>query len=94
MAGTLDLIERGVGGIEAGPDGLHVDPVLLREVPRCSFTLCCRGHRGIRVHLLPGRLGVRVSASALVSPLPVHLTGSRLVTVAAGEERWFRLTGD
>ncbi|WP_405533298.1 glycoside hydrolase family 65 protein [Streptomyces avidinii] len=94
MAGTLDLIERGVGGIEAGPDGLHVDPVLLREVPRCSFTLCCRGHRGIRVHLLPGRLGVRVPASALVSPLPVHLTGSRLVTVAAGEERWFRLTGD
>ncbi|MGW7456289.1 glycoside hydrolase family 65 protein [Streptomyces sp. NPDC054797] len=91
MAGTLDLIERGIAGLETGPDGLRIDPIALREVPRTSFTVCCRGHQGIRVQLLPGRLGIHVPASRLVPPLPVHLPGGRMVTVAAGEQRWFRL---
>ncbi|MGW0752482.1 glycoside hydrolase family 65 protein [Streptomyces sp. NPDC002587] len=94
MAGTLDLIERGIAGLEAGPGGLLVDPVPLREVPRASFTFCYRGHRGIRLQLLPGRLGISVPASPLVPPLPVCLAGERLATVAAGEERWFGLTAD
>ncbi|MFJ3276289.1 hypothetical protein [Streptomyces sp. NPDC086776] len=65
MAGTLDLVERVVAGLEAGPDGLRIDPVPLREVPRCSFTFCYRGHRDIRVQFLPGRLGIRVPHSRL-----------------------------
>ncbi|MFF1650432.1 glycoside hydrolase family 65 protein [Streptomyces sp. NPDC058240] len=91
MAGTLDLVERGIAGLEAGPDGLRVDPIPLREVPRCTFTFCYRGHRGIRVRLLPGRLGIRVPRSRPASPLTVCLPGERLVTVAAGEQHWFRL---
>ncbi|WP_392676485.1 glycoside hydrolase family 65 protein [Streptomyces sp. LN785] len=91
MAGTLDLVERVVAGLEASPDGLRIDPVPLREVPRCSFTFCYRGHRDIRVQFLPGRLGIRVPHSRLNPPLPVCLPGERLVTVAAGEQRWFRL---
>ncbi|MER5846411.1 glycoside hydrolase family 65 protein [Streptomyces sp. NPDC002012] len=91
MAGTLDLIERGVAGLEAGPDGLRIDPIALLEVPRCSFTFCYRGHRDIRVQLLPGRVGIRVPHSRLIAPLPVCLPGERLVTMAAGEQRWFRL---
>ncbi|MFB0627271.1 glycoside hydrolase family 65 protein [Streptomyces sp. AB3(2024)] len=94
MAGTLDLIERGIAGLEAGPGGLLIDPVPLREVPRSSFTFCYLGNRGIRVQLLPGRLGISVPTSSLASPLPVCLAGERLAAVAAGEERWFRLTGD
>ncbi|MFF4175704.1 glycoside hydrolase family 65 protein [Streptomyces sp. NPDC001750] len=91
MGGTLDLVERGVVGLEAGPDGLCVDPMPLREMPRCAFTFCCRGHRDIRIRLLPGRLGIRVPRSRLAPPLSVRLAGERLVTVAAGEQHWFRL---
>ncbi|MGW0963403.1 glycosyl hydrolase family 65 protein, partial [Streptomyces gelaticus] len=91
MAGTLDLVERGVAGLEAGPDGLRIEPMPLRALPRCTFTFCYRGHSGIRVRLLPGRLGIRVPRSRPAHPLTVCLPGERLVTVAAGEERWFRL---
>ncbi|WP_406346758.1 glycoside hydrolase family 65 protein [Streptomyces sp. NBC_00648] len=92
MAGTLDLVERGIVGLEAGPEGLVIDPVALRQVPRSSFVICYRGHRGIRVQLLPGRLGVQVPTSALMPPLRVRVAGERPVMVGAGEEQWFRLS--
>ncbi|MFB6816647.1 glycoside hydrolase family 65 protein [Streptomyces sp. NPDC056347] len=90
MAGTIDLVERGITGLEAGPEGLRVAPVALRELPRFAFTLCCGGHRGVRLRMLPGRLGVRVPASPR-GPLAVILPEGRRRTVAPGEERWFRL---
>ncbi|SFY05793.1 Glycosyl hydrolase family 65 central catalytic domain-containing protein [Streptomyces atratus] len=91
VAGTLDLVERSLAGLEAGPDGLRIDPTPLREMPRCTFTFCYHGHRDIRVRLLPVRLGIRVPRSRLTPPLRVCLPGERLVTVAAGEQRRFRL---
>ncbi|MFF8381630.1 glycoside hydrolase family 65 protein [Streptomyces sp. NPDC015661] len=90
MAGTIDLVERGITGLEAGPEGLRVEPVALRELPRFAFTLCAGGHRGVRVRVLPGRLAVRVPASPQ-GALTVVLPGDRRFAVAAGEERWFRL---
>ncbi|MFF2779564.1 glycoside hydrolase family 65 protein [Streptomyces sp. NPDC058052] len=90
MAGTIDLVERGITGLEAGPDGLRVAPVVLRELPRFAFTLCCGGHRGVRLRVLPGRLGVRVPAGR-GGPLPLVLPGDRRFTVLPGEERWFPL---
>ncbi|MFF8598006.1 glycoside hydrolase family 65 protein [Streptomyces sp. NPDC015232] len=90
MAGTVDLVERGITGLEAGPGELRVDPVALAEIPRFAFTLCVQGHRGVRVRVLPGRLAVRVPASPR-SRLTVVLPGERRVAVAPGEERWFRL---
>ncbi|MCY0927991.1 glycoside hydrolase family 65 protein [Streptomyces sp. H27-H1] len=90
MAGTVDLVERGITGLEAGPDALRIDPVPLREVPDLSFTLCYRGHRGVRLRLLADRLGVTVPASPQ-GPLRLILPGERHVTAAAGEERWFHL---
>ncbi|MEW9339640.1 glycoside hydrolase family 65 protein [Streptomyces tanashiensis] len=90
MAGTIDLVERGITGLEAGPEGLRVAPVQLREIPRFAFTLCLGGHRGVRLRILPGRLGVRVPDSAQ-RPLTVLLPEDRRGTVAPGEERWFRL---
>ncbi|WP_329030135.1 glycoside hydrolase family 65 protein [Streptomyces sp. NBC_01423] len=92
MAGTVDLVERGITGLEAGPDGLRVRPVPLAQIPRFSFTICFHGHRGVRVRVLPGRLAVRVPASPSGSGvLPVALPDGRTVGVAPGEERWFRL---
>ncbi|WP_282693797.1 glycoside hydrolase family 65 protein [Streptomyces sp. CC208A] len=90
MAGTIDLVQRGITGLEAGPDGLRVAPVALKELPRFSFTLCCGGHRGVRLRFLPGRLGVRVPAGP-GGPLPLVLPGERRFAVPPGEERWFSL---
>lgn len=92
MAGTLDLVQRGITGIETGPDGLTLDPVPLHELTRFSFTLCFRGHRGIRVKTRPGRLGISVPAVQR-TPLTVILPRGRRVTVPAGEQRWYRLPG-
>ncbi|QNS02310.1 glycoside hydrolase family 65 protein [Streptomyces xanthii] len=90
MAGTIDLVERGITGLETGPGGLRIEPVALRELPRFVFTVCCAGHRGVRLRVLPGRVGVRVPVSSPV-PLPVTLPGERRFTVEPGEERWFLL---
>ncbi|MEK9523336.1 glycoside hydrolase family 65 protein [Streptomyces venezuelae] len=90
MAGTIDLVERGITGLETGPEGLRVAPVALAEIPRFTFTLCCGRHRGVRLRVLPGRLAVRVPASP-EGPLAVLLPGGRRLTVEPGEERWFRL---
>ncbi|WP_333732197.1 glycoside hydrolase family 65 protein [Streptomyces sp. IBSBF 3010] len=90
MAGTVDLVERGITGLEAGPEGLRVQPVPLAQIPRFSFTICFQGHRGVRVRVLPGRLAVRVPESPR-GPVPVLLPDGRKVCVAPGEERWFLL---
>ncbi|MFI8291413.1 glycoside hydrolase family 65 protein [Streptomyces sp. ms191] len=90
MAGTLDLVERGITGLDADADGLRVAPIALPEIPRLSATLCFRGHGGLRLRMRPGRLGISVPDS-LRGPVVVTLPGERRVTVAAGEERWFRL---
>ncbi|MFE6222665.1 hypothetical protein [Streptomyces sp. NPDC057854] len=90
MAGTVDLVECGITGLETGPEGLRVAPVPLAEIPRFTFTLCVGRHRGVRLRVLPGRLAIRVPASP-EGPLAVVLPGDRRVTVAPGRERWFRL---
>ncbi|MFJ3814153.1 glycoside hydrolase family 65 protein [Streptomyces sp. NPDC090056] len=90
MAGTVDLVERGITGLEAGPEGLRVEPVALAQIPRFAFTICFHGHRGVHVRVLPGRLAVRVPSSSR-SPLTVVLPGGRRYRIAAGEERWLRL---
>ncbi|NML51084.1 glycoside hydrolase family 65 protein [Streptomyces sp. R302] len=90
MAGTVDLVERGITGLEAGPEGLRVAPVALRELPRFAFTLSCGGHRGVRLRMLPARLGVRVPAGP-GGPFSLVLPGERRFTVLPGEERWFTL---
>ncbi|MEW2582955.1 glycoside hydrolase family 65 protein [Streptomyces virginiae] len=90
MAGTLDLVERGITGLDPGIDGLRIDPVRFSEVPGSSFSLSYRGHRNIRLRFRPGRLGITVPPSRL-GPVPLVLPGNRQERVAAGQERWFRL---
>ncbi|MCY0962003.1 glycoside hydrolase family 65 protein [Streptomyces sp. H27-H5] len=88
--GTLDLVERGFVGLDPGADGLRVDPVPLSEVPASSFSVCYLGHRDVRITFRPGRIGIKVPPSPL-GPVPLVLPGDRLESVAAGQERWFRL---
>ncbi|MEU6864447.1 glycoside hydrolase family 65 protein [Streptomyces sp. NPDC046876] len=90
MAGTLDLVERGIVGLDPAADGLHIDPVPLSAIPGTTFSVSYLGHRDIRIHFRPGRLGIRVPPS-LLGPVPVVLPGARHERIAAGQERWFRL---
>ncbi|WP_406513129.1 helix-turn-helix domain-containing protein [Streptomyces sp. NBC_00161] len=90
MGGTLDLVERGIVGLEPHGDGLHIDLVPLSEVPGSSFAISYLGHRDIRIRFRPGRLGISVPSS-LLGPVPLVLPGDRQERIAAGQERWFLL---
>ncbi|GHB31519.1 family 65 glycosyl hydrolase [Streptomyces umbrinus] len=83
MAGTLDLVQRGLTGLETREDALRLDPVPLPALSEYGFSLRYRGHWGVSVRLRSGRLRIGVPDSE-ESPIRVVLT-DRAVTVAPGE---------
>ncbi|MFG2951332.1 glycoside hydrolase family 65 protein [Streptomyces adustus] len=83
MAGTLDLVQRGLTGLETREDALRFDPVPLPALSEYGFSLRYRGHWGVRVGRRNGQLEIRVPLSE-ESPLRVVLA-DRVVTVAPGE---------
>ncbi|MGA5703948.1 glycoside hydrolase family 65 protein [Peterkaempfera bronchialis] len=87
MAGTLDLVQRGLTGLETREDALWLDPVPLPPLSRFGFRLRYRGHWGVRVRVDPGTLRISVPASA-EQPIRVEL-GGRPALVHPGEERSF-----
>ncbi|WP_431782266.1 glycoside hydrolase family 65 protein [Streptomyces chumphonensis] len=82
MAGTLDLVQRGLTGLEPEGDTLRLDPVALPELSHFTVALRHRGHWGVRLRLDGGRLHVDVPHSAQ-APLRLAL-GDRAVSVAPG----------
>lgn len=62
MAGTLDLVQRGLTGLETRGGALRFDPVPLPELSEYGLALRYRGHRGVQLHLSAGRLMVSVPA--------------------------------
>ncbi|WP_414166604.1 glycoside hydrolase family 65 protein [Streptoverticillium reticulum] len=85
MAGTLDLVQRGLTGLETREDALWLDPVELPGLSECGFTIRYRGHWGIGVHLSGDRLTIGVPDSE-ESALRVVVQGHP-VTIAPGETR-------
>ncbi|WP_020123418.1 glycoside hydrolase family 65 protein [Streptomyces canus] len=83
MAGTLDLVQRGLTGLETRERALWLDPVPLPELSSYGFALRYRGHWGVRLHLERGRLDIAVPSSDR-SPIDVRLPG-RAVCVQPGE---------
>lgn len=83
MAGTLDLVQRGLTGLETREDALWLDPVPLPELSEYGFSLRYRGHWGVSVRLQSGQLRIGVPDSE-ESPIRVVLT-DRAVTVEPGE---------
>ncbi|MFE0087994.1 glycoside hydrolase family 65 protein [Streptomyces sp. NPDC058991] len=83
MAGTLDLVQRGLTGMETREEALWLDPVPLPALSEYGFSLRYRGHWGVGVRLRRGRLRITVPASG-EPPIRVVLT-DRAVTVAPGE---------
>ncbi|WUH88844.1 glycoside hydrolase family 65 protein [Streptomyces sp. NBC_00433] len=91
MAGTLDLVQRGLTGLEPCADALRLDPVPLPEISRFRLSLRYRGHWGVGLVLRDGRLHISVPDSGR-EPLDVVL-GDRPLTVPPGQEVAADLSG-
>lgn len=85
MAGTLDLVQRGLTGLETREGALWLDPVPLPALSRFGFRMRYRGHWGIRVRMEQGVLSIAVPVSE-ARPIRVELGGRRAV-IHPGEER-------
>ncbi|MFJ7333187.1 glycoside hydrolase family 65 protein [Streptomyces sp. NPDC101110] len=83
MAGTLDLVQRGLTGLETRQGALWLDPVPLPELSSYGFSLQYQGHWGVRVRLESGRLEIAVPSSG-GPPIVVRLP-DRTVCVGPGE---------
>ncbi|MFD5813846.1 glycoside hydrolase family 65 protein [Streptomyces sp. NPDC127038] len=83
MAGTLDLVQRGLTGLETRGAALRFDPVPPPELSEYGFAIRYRGHRGVQLRLSAGRLNVSVPSSD-EPPIDISLA-DRTVTVAPGE---------
>ncbi|MGW2638874.1 glycoside hydrolase family 65 protein [Streptomyces sp. NPDC001348] len=83
MGGTLDLVQRGLTGLETREDALWLDPVPLPALSEYGFSLRYRGHWGVGVRRRSGQLEIGVPDSE-ESPIRVVLA-DRAVTVAPGE---------
>ncbi|MFI1051544.1 glycoside hydrolase family 65 protein [Streptomyces griseoruber] len=91
MAGTLDLVQRGLTGLETREGALWLDPVPLPELSSYGFSLRYQGHWGVRLRLERGGLEVRVPPSDR-SPIDIRLP-DRAVRVSPGETRHLPLPG-
>ncbi|MFF2848837.1 glycoside hydrolase family 65 protein [Streptomyces sp. NPDC058001] len=83
MAGTLDLVQRGLTGLETREDALWLDPVPLPALSEYGFALHYRGHWGIGVRRRSGQVEIAVPES-VESPIRVVLA-DRAVTIPPGE---------
>ncbi|SBT93420.1 Glycosyl hydrolase family 65, C-terminal domain [Streptomyces sp. DI166] len=85
MAGTLDLVQRGLTGLETRDGALWLDPVPLPELSSYGFAVRYQGNWGVRLHLERGELDIAVPSSDQ-TPIEVRLPG-RTVVVQPGETR-------
>ncbi|MCC9711360.1 glycoside hydrolase family 65 protein [Streptomyces sp. MNU76] len=89
MAGTLDLVQRGLTGLETRGDTLRLTPVPIPELSEYGFSIRYRGHWGVHLRLRSGQLHITVPDSDR-DPITVAL-GDRTVSVAPGESRTLAL---
>ncbi|MEU4464141.1 glycosyl hydrolase family 65 protein [Streptomyces sp. NPDC024017] len=83
MAGTLDLVQRGLPGLETRAGALWLDPVPLPELSSYGFSLRYQGHWGIRLRLTSGHVEIAVPPSGL-PPIEIELP-DRAIGVQPGE---------
>jgi alpha,alpha-trehalase len=86
MAGTVDLIQRCYGGVEARGGVLWLDPALPDELPTLRFLLHYRGHR-VDVVIARDRLQVGV-LPALAPPIRVGFDGEVVELGGGTSKEW------
>ncbi|MEU1279214.1 glycosyl hydrolase family 65 protein [Streptomyces sp. NPDC005805] len=86
MAGTLDLVQRGLTGMETRSGALWFDPVPSPQLAEYGFSVRYHGHWGVGVRMRPGELTIALPATPDGLPIDVRL-GDRTVTVAPGTSR-------
>ncbi len=91
MAGTVDLIQRCYGGIEARNGVLWLDPVLPDEIRGLRFAVRYRGHC-ISVDVNHQRLRLKAEPCAAAT-VQVGVKG-RVIELAAGQSREFAVEGE
>ncbi|MEU1628791.1 glycosyl hydrolase family 65 protein [Streptomyces sp. NPDC020096] len=85
MAGTLDLVQRGLTGLEIRDNTLWLDPAPLPELSEFGLTLRYRGQWGIGLRMKPGQLLISVPGS---NEAPVRFAlADRAWNVTPGTER-------
>ncbi|MGW0911587.1 glycoside hydrolase family 65 protein [Streptomyces sp. NPDC002784] len=89
MAGTLDLVQRGLTGLETRDGALWLDPVPLPELSAYGFGLRYQGHWGVRLHLEHGQLDISVPFSD-APPIDLRLP-DRTVVLEPGESTRLKL---
>ncbi|MFE4417992.1 glycoside hydrolase family 65 protein [Streptomyces sp. NPDC056817] len=83
MGGTLDLVQRGLTGLETREGALWLDPAPLPELSSYGVSIRYRGHWGVRLRLEHGRIRIAVPESD-GSPIDVRLA-DRAVGIQPGE---------
>ncbi|MDI9833113.1 glycoside hydrolase family 65 protein [Streptomyces sp. KAU_LT] len=91
MAGTLDLVQRGLTGLETRDGALRLDPVPLPELSSYGFSLLYQGNWGVRLRLERGLLEIAVPSSD-ISAITVRLP-DREVSVEPGDRARLVLPG-
>ncbi|MER7572591.1 glycosyl hydrolase family 65 protein [Streptomyces sp. NPDC126514] len=89
MAGTLDLVQRGLTGLETRDGALWLDPVPLPELSAYGFGLRYQGHWGVRLHLEQRQLDISLPYSE-APPIDVRLP-DRTVVLQPGESTRLKL---
>ncbi|MGY4742240.1 glycoside hydrolase family 65 protein [Streptomyces sp. ATMOS53] len=85
MAGTLDLVQRGLTGLETREGALWLDPAPLPKLSSYGFSLRYQGHWGVRLRLERGGLEITVPPSDR-SPIDIRMP-DRVACVQPGETR-------
>lgn len=91
MAGTVDLLQRGYGGVELREDALCLNPCLPSSLKRLRFPVIYRGHRvdlDINCHSVTVTTG-----KSSAKPIDVNFRGE-IHRFKAGESKTFVLEGD
>ncbi len=91
MAGTLDLVQRGLTGLETRDGALRLDPVPLPELSSYGFSLRYQGNWGVRLRLERGLLEIAVPSSD-ISPITFRLP-DREISVEPGDTARLILPG-
>lgn len=90
MAGTVDLLQRGYGGIETRGDVLRLNPCLPRELGRLCMRLRYRG-QSLALEITPDRLSVTCLQCGL-EPVKINFRGEDEVSIEGGQTRHWDLT--